>query len=246
MGLRIRPICLGKQSNTEKSVLTYLKDQGTKVFLPHIMWLIERGNERVIVDSGPSDPETVFKEKGRLLERTPEQVPRKALEILGIDPRTIKIAVATHLHWDHCANFDLFPNAEIYVRRRELEFAVATPPVFQEVYESSIANKTPKWLKCAANFKMVEDDMDLIPGVRLVHIPGHTPGLQGVAVTTDQGTYFITSDAVNLFENWENRVLPGIHVNIEDCYRSFRKIECMSDHVLPSHDFRVLEKAVYP
>jgi glyoxylase-like metal-dependent hydrolase (beta-lactamase superfamily II) len=246
MDLRITPICLGIQHNTEKSVLTYLKDQGTKVIVPHIMWLIEGGEETIIVDSGPPDPEIVLKEKGRILERAPEQSPLKALEKIGIDPAKIKIVIATHLHWDHCANFDIFRNAEIYVQRRELEFAVATPPVFREVYDSPVAKKIPKWLKCISRFKMIEGDIGLIPNIRLIHIPGHTPGLQGVSVITNQGAYFITSDAVNLFENWEEKIPPGIHINIEDCYSSFRKIESLSDHVLPAHDLKVLEKSVYP
>ncbi len=246
MGLTIRALCLGKLHGTEKSWLTYLKDQGIKLIVPHIMWVIEGGEETVIVDSGAPRPEIVLEERGRLLERAGEQEPSRALKLAEINAAMVKIVVASHLHWDHSANFDIFPNAEIYVQRKELEFAVAGLPVFAEMYDSPLAKKVPRWLNCISMFKIVEGDIELIPGVRLIHIPGHTPGHQGLVVSTEKGTYCIASDAVSLFENWEYQIPPGIHVNLEDCYHSFRKIESLSDYILPSHDLRVLEKSLYP
>ena len=245
MQLRIRPLCLGR-TYVDKSILTYLRDVGTKVIAPHIIWVIEGGEKVVVVDSGPGDPEIVAKEPGRDLIRENDEEPLHALGNIGVNPAEVEIVVSTHLHWDHCGNFPLFPNADIYVQRRELEFAVAPLEIFGEVYEASVFSRNPKWSCCISRFRIVEGDVDLIPGVRLLFLPGHTPGLQGVLVSTRKGHYCIPSDTVNLYENWENQIPPGIHVNIEDCYRSFRKIKKMSDYVLPEHDMKVLNKPVYP
>jgi hypothetical protein len=65
-------------------------------------------------------------------------------------------------------------------------------------------------------------------------------------IATKKGNYCIPSDTVNITENWESKIPPGIHVNLEDCYRSFRKLEKMADHVLPCHDMVVLEMPEYP
>jgi len=246
MDLRIRPLCLGKVNSIDKSIFTYLLDQGTKMKAPFIMLVIEGGEKVIVVDSGPTNPEIVAKEPGRDLKRERDEEPLQAMKNLGVNPSDVEIVVSTHLHWDHCGNFPLFPNADIYVQRRELEFAVAPLEIFGEVYEASIFNKNPKWLSSISRFRIVEGDVDLIPGVRLLFLPGHTPGLQGVLVSTRKGNYCIPSDTVNLYENWENQIPPGIHVDIGDCYRSFRKIRAMSDSVLPSHDMKVLEKAEYP
>ena len=43
MDLRIRPLCLGKVNSIDKSIFTYLLDQGTKMKAPFIMLVIEGG-----------------------------------------------------------------------------------------------------------------------------------------------------------------------------------------------------------
>lgn len=246
MDLKIRPLCVGKSNTVDKSILTYFRDQGTEMIAPFIIWVIEGGEKVIVVDSGPTDPEIVAKEPGRDIKRESDEEPLQVLKNVDVNPSEVEIVVSTHLHWDHCGNFPLFPNADIYVQRRELEFAVAPLEIFGEIYEASVFNNNPKWLSSISRFRIVEGDVDLIPGVRLLFLPGHTPGLQGVLVSTRKGNYCIPSDAVNLYENWENQIPPGIHIDIEDCYRSFRKIREMSDYVLPNHDMKVLEKSEYP
>ena len=245
MSLRIKPVCVGT-SQVDKSILTYLRGQGTKVIVPHIIWVIEGGEKLVLVDSGPADPAIVSKELGRNLTREGGEEPVQALKNAGVDPSEVEILIATHLHWDHCGNFSLFPNAAIYVQRRELEFAVAPLDIFLGPYDAAIFNMNPKWSGSVARFRIVDGDFDLVSGVRLLSLPGHTPGLQGVLISTGKGNYCIPSDTVNITENWENKIPSGIHVDVADCYRSFRKIEKMADHVLPCHDMKVLEKREYP
>jgi N-acyl homoserine lactone hydrolase len=245
MGLRIKPVCVGK-GKIDKSILTYLRGQGTKVIVPLIIWVIEGGEKLIVVDSGPAAPEIVSKELGRNVTREGNEEPVQALRNAGVDPSEVEILVSTHLHWDHCGNFSLFPNAAIYVQRRELAFAVAPLDIFLGVYDAAIFNMNPKWSDSVSRFRLVDGDFDLVSGVRLLFLPGHTPGLQGILISTSKGNYCIPSDNVNIMENWENKIPPGIHVNLEDCYRSFRKIEKMADHVLPCHDMMILEKAEYP
>ena len=245
MELRIKPVCVGK-SKIDKSILTYLRDQGTQITVPHIIWVIEGGEKLVVVDSGPTNPEILYKERGHILEREDHEEPSQALKNAGIDPAEVELLIATHLHWDHCGNFSLFPNADIYVQRKELEFAVAPLDIFGMVYEASIFNMNPKWYSGISRFRIVDGDADLVSGLRLLSLPGHTPGLQGVLIPTKKGNYCIPSDTVNITENWEKKIPPGIHINVEECYRSFRKIERMADHVLPCHDMKVLEKSAYP
>ncbi|MGB3222850.1 MAG: N-acyl homoserine lactonase family protein [Desulforhopalus sp.] len=245
MELKIKPLCVGR-SKIDKSVLTYLRGQGTEVIVPHIIWAIEGGEKLIIVDSGPADPDTLYKERGHILDREGHEEPIKVLKNNGIDPSDVEIVIATHLHWDHCGNFSLFPNAIVYVQRRELEFAVAPLDIFGMVYEAAIFKMNPKWVSSLSRFQLLDGDVDLIPGVKLLSLPGHTPGLQGVLISTRKGIYCIPSDTVNIEENLVNNIPPGIHINIEDCYRSLGKIKRLADHVLPCHDMKILEKPEYP
>ncbi|MFH2129813.1 MAG: N-acyl homoserine lactonase family protein [bacterium] len=245
MALKIKPVCVGT-GEIDKSILTYLHDQGTKVKVPFIVWVIEGGEKLVVVDAGPADPGIVLKERGVSIHQEGHEEPAQALKNAGVDPSEVEIVISTHLHWDHCGNFSLFPNADIYVQRRELEFAVAPLEIFGAMYEAAIFKRNPKWVNNISRFRVVDGDVDLFPGVRLLHLPGHTPGLQGVLISTNNGNYCIPSDTVNITENWENQIPPGIHVNIEDCYQSFRKIDRMADHVLPNHDMKVFDRLTYP
>ena len=40
----------------------------------------------------------------------------------GMQPSDVKIVFLSHLHFDHCNNVDLFPNAKIMVSQREWEY----------------------------------------------------------------------------------------------------------------------------
>jgi N-acyl homoserine lactone hydrolase len=37
--------------------------------------------------------------------------------------------IFTHLHWDHCSNVNLFPNARFTVQDKELRYAVSPIPL---------------------------------------------------------------------------------------------------------------------
>jgi glyoxylase-like metal-dependent hydrolase (beta-lactamase superfamily II) len=109
---------------------------------------------------------------------------------------------------------------------------------------------TPPWIKALVRIDIVEGELEIERGISLVPLPGHTPGFQGVLVELQSGRCLIAGDICPLFENWEGNeqsmnIPPGIHLNLRDCYDSFRKMESIADMVLPGHDLRVLEKEVY-
>jgi glyoxylase-like metal-dependent hydrolase (beta-lactamase superfamily II) len=98
------------------------------------------------------------------------------LKRLGLTPADIDTVVLSHLHWDTATNADLFRNAEIVVHERELAYADrpaahdwATPP-----YMARALRKL--------RLKPVGAECDIAPDVRLVELPGHTPGSIGLLV----------------------------------------------------------------
>src|SRR6201997_4144241 len=44
----------------------------------------------------------------------------------GISPASLDLVILSHLHFDHAANWDLFPRAEIVVHERELAYATSS------------------------------------------------------------------------------------------------------------------------
>lgn len=247
--LKIRPISTGRFMQMEKSNFTYGVDQGLKIQSAVLMWLIEGAEKRILVDAGVSDPDWAARYH-HPLERTLNEEPVKAIEELGLKASDIDIVVNTHLHWDHCFNNHLFPNAKILVQAEELRYAIAPLPCHGLFYESQLIGMTPPWLQVLDRIETVEGEKKIENGIRLVPLPGHTPGFQGVLVDLESGPCLIAGDSCPMFENWNGNaqvahIPPGIHVNLRDCYDSFRKMESMAHMVLPGHDLKVLEREIY-
>jgi N-acyl homoserine lactone hydrolase len=90
-------------------------------------------------------------------------------DLAGID-----MVVNTHLHFDHCGGNRLFAGRPIYVQRRELDDARN-----QDDYTIR------EWVDApGVHYLPVDGELELLPGVRLVPAPGHTPGTQVVVVET--------------------------------------------------------------
>ncbi len=109
----------------------------------------------------------------------------------------------------------------------------------------------PLWLETYPQFHIIRGDHRIAPGISTVHLPGHSPGFQGVCVETADGPYVIAGDCVPLFENWdgkkyEKRIPPGVHNDLAECYRSYEKLEEIGVKVLPGHEMRIFEKSEYP
>ncbi|WP_243028854.1 MBL fold metallo-hydrolase [Thermus albus] len=112
------------------------------------------------------------------------------LEALGIPPETVEVVVISHLHFDHAANLDLFPWAEVVLHRLELAHA-------EEVAKNPMADPaclySSLYLLDHFHLKVVSGEREILPGLRLIHLPGHTPGLVGLEV---EGVGVLASDAV--------------------------------------------------
>lgn len=230
-------------------MFTYGIDQGVKIQAPILMWFIEGSNKRILVDTGGGDPDWAARYHYPI-ERTKEEDPINAVKMLGLSPTDIDLIILTHLHWDHCFNNDLFPNAKIIVQQEEVCYAMNPLPCQALSYESQLIGMTPPWLKSLNRMEIINGEKEIEPGIRLIPLPGHTPGFQGVLVNMKSGRCMITGCTTPLWENWERnaqgfRIPSGIHANLFDYYNSFKKIESLADHVLPGHDMKVLKKKVY-
>ena len=221
-----------------------------KEAIPLLMFYIDGVDKKILVDTGGGVPGSPSQTKFHgSYERLPEEEPGVALKTAtGVNPKDIDIVILTHLHWDHCCNNHLFPQADFYVQRSELYASIDPIPRFKNTYESFSSGTVPPWAQQATKWKIVNGDADVIEGIRLIHIPGHSKGMQGVLVETDKGPYFLGSDAVPMYDNFKdgNWIPNPISLDLESYYDSFGKIEKLGATIIPGHDSEVLKHKAYP
>ena len=93
----------------------------------YYLWVLRRGDEVVIVDTGYSGVE------GRARGREVLIDPIEALRALGVDPDAGHPVVLTHAHYDHIGNLPAFTASEVHIAQSEMDFwtsDIATRPLF--------------------------------------------------------------------------------------------------------------------
>lgn len=136
---------------------------------------------------------------------------KSSLRDLGVFAKDVDTVVLTHSHGDHAANIDLFPNARVLIH-----------------------TGAPSGLPFEA--EAVEGDMELCPGVRLVHTPGHSPDSMSVFVDADR-RYAIAGDAIPLEDNYRRGLPPGLHTDRDLAMESIKSIVRFADAIIPGHGF---------
>ena len=247
MHYMIVPINVGDFEALPKQTCMYRMYREITYKAPCIMWYIEGTKNDIIVDLGPPDPEQCLENHGLVITRNESQEPINALRSAGVTPDDVKIVILTHLHWDHAYGFHIFKNAKFLIQRREIAYAIAPLPCHNILYhEKSLGG--PPFVDYLERIEIIDGDCEVEGGVKIILIPSHSPGFQGVLIDTEKGKYFIAGDAVGLFECWKTvpHVPSGIFNNLESYYESFDRIEKIADYVLPGHDGRVFDRPVYP
>jgi N-acyl homoserine lactone hydrolase len=103
----------------------------------------------------------------------------------------------SHLHFDHCGQNELFIGMPIYVQAAE----------FQAVHEPDYT--VPKWVDFpGAVYELLDGEAEILPGIRLMPTPGHTPGHQSLVVQEPEGPTIVAGQAVYTLAEWEGGTDP--------------------------------------
>ncbi|MDZ5648605.1 N-acyl homoserine lactonase family protein [Nitrospirillum sp. BR 11828] len=196
MALRIFPINLGNLT-MDASGLVLFRTPGVKTTIPFLGFLITGGQEPILVDTGPRDPEA-FAAFGMECVRTPEMTLDHHLAQHGLRRRDIRQVVHTHAHLDHVGGDDLFPmTTTVALARRELEFA-ASGVMGPGMYTAHDTKHLIDRLHTRGALRLFDVDgtfeEEVIPGVAVRLSGGHTPGSLSVLVETDEGMVNIAGD----------------------------------------------------
>lgn len=198
----------------------FTPDDRNRITIAHNCLLLERDNVRVLIESGSGD-----KFEPKLVEQfgLEGDCIRAAITKKNIDPRSINHAIVTHLHFDHAGGLTSldgsksvpsFPNAFVHVQHREWNDAIGNNAVMTRTYLKENLDPLRDHLKLVDSpqpfesksiprrndrprTKLTERTTEVLPGIRVFLVPGHTWGQQAIMFNDEEGqTIVFTPDVM--------------------------------------------------
>ena len=208
----------GHSLANDESVWTPGENVGRSIEFSSTCWLIKRGSEWVLWDTGVPQA-TLNDPKGwstlpKLIVYHLDNTITGQLAEIGLKTSDITYVALSHTHGDHIGNVGLFPNSTILMQRVEYTWISSPDGTNDNVNQlKALARKllgTPKQLQ------LLDGDTDLFGdgSVTLISTPGHTPGSQSLLVHLKKSGFIILSgDVVHLEENFEKNVVPSLNTD---------------------------------
>lgn len=214
---------------------------GSDMPMDFYLWVIRNDRHVLLVDTG--FPEEMARRRKRTLFRDPVE----ALADLGLEALDITDVVITHMHYDHAGNLDRFPHARIHLQEEELRFCAGPAMrhhVVRKPFEPVNVQTVVQGL-FEGQLVLHRGQAEIIPGVTVHPVPGHTPGTQVVRVPTTRGWVVLASDATHLWANIRLRSPFPILDHLTPMLDGYDRIEALADgddHIIPGHDPQVAQR----
>jgi N-acyl homoserine lactone hydrolase len=173
-----------------------------------------------------------------------ERIERR-LASLGLACEDIDLVVLSHLHYDHAGNVNRFKNARVLVHRAEMSYAILAtriPPQEDFAYSKyDLDGDEVQW-------ELVDDDGEIAPGLEVITLEGHSPGMLGLVVhLKEAGTLICPGDALYTRLNYGPPARPmGTIYDSLGFHRTVAKIRRLqaryNARIFYPHDLEQFEK----
>ena len=159
-------------------------------------YLVNTGSKLVLIDTGAAG--LFGPTLGNLLAN---------LKAAGYQPEQVDEIYITHMHADHvgglmAADKLAFPNATVRADKHDADFWLSqanldkAPADAKGFFQGAMASLNP--YVAAGKFKAFEGDTDLVPGIKAVATPGHTPGHSIYKVESKGQTLVLWGDLMHV------------------------------------------------
>lgn len=147
-----------------------------------------------------------------------------ALAARGLTPEDVDTVLATHLHSDHISALPQLDDVDLFVHELEIE----TPH-----------GRAHRGARDRARVQLLQGDAgQVLPGIRWIHTPGHSPGHVAFLVDTDDGLVAIAGDTLGPDPSWfAEMTLPDEHPERAAHLGAFARLrEAAPAVVIPGHN----------
>jgi N-acyl homoserine lactone hydrolase len=222
----------GRSLANDESVWTPGENVGRSIEFSSTCWLIKRGSEWVLWDTGVpqatlNDPNGWSTLPKLIVYHLDKTITGQLAEI-GLKTSDITYVAISHTHGDHIGNVGLFPNSTILMQQVEYTWISSPDGTNDNVNQlKALARKllgTPKQLQ------LLDGDTDVFGdgSVTLISTPGHTPGHQSLLVHLKNAGFIILSgDVAHSGENFEKDIVPSLNTDKAASIASMDKVRRM-------------------
>lgn len=152
-----------------------------------------------------------------------------------VAPDDVDIVFLTHFHFDHILNFDLFKNAQFYLSEQEISY------VTEGGYKTACDPYVPAviYQLLEPQIKSFSGEVELLPGLRTIPLPGHTPGMTGLLLEEEQ--VLIAGDGIKNGHEFFSQKIPPVFASPKDALLSYGRAKDIAKVIIPGHDnpFRI-------
>jgi glyoxylase-like metal-dependent hydrolase (beta-lactamase superfamily II) len=210
----------------------------------YYLWAIKGNDGVTVVDAGTSlSEQSKRKLKGYVN-------PVEALARIGVNGSNVKRVIITHIHFDHVGGMEMFPQAfpqaKFYVQKKEFDFWIKSPLVKKMPFvgiTDTLANKIVADMEGTDRLQLICGDQIILPGIELLLTPGHTLGLQSVAVNTAKGKAIVASDCAHIARSFKEDNPSCLIMDMVGWLGSYEKLKAKAssiDLIFPGHDVKML------
>lgn len=219
----------------------YGKGWDENIKINYYIWAIKGKDEFIVVDTGCG----LSGARQRKLETYVNPV--EVLARIGVNGSNVRKVIMTHMHFDHVGGMEMFPaafpKATFYVQKKEYDFWTKNPfskrPQFNR---DEVALKAMADLEGTDRLVLICGDQKIMPGIEVLLAPGHTPGLQAVAVNTAKGTAIVASDLAQIHRALREDSTGSVYTDLIGCLASYDKIKARAaslELIFVGHDMNL-------